>query len=76
MAQFIPFSGNGFSIFFDAELAVKKTLKEFIAHEKHHGLTDEQYKEIHDLCKLKVNPKQDNVKNEKPGKDSVKTSEK
>lgn len=74
MAQIIPFSGNGFTIFFDAELAAKKTLKEFIAHEKHHGLTDDQYKEVHDLCKLKVNPKIETAKAEKPGKDSMKTS--
>ena len=39
---------------FDAELAVDKSLKEFIAHEKHHGLSNEQLTEAYNLCKAAV----------------------
>jgi hypothetical protein len=37
---------------FDAEWAVSKSQKEFIQHESHHGLTADQLKEAHMLCKV------------------------
>jgi hypothetical protein len=39
---------------FDAELAAGKTQKEFIQHELHTGLTPEQLKEAHMLCKVAI----------------------
>jgi hypothetical protein len=42
------------SITFNASWAASKTEKEFIDHEKHHGLTDAQLKEAHKLCKEAV----------------------
>jgi hypothetical protein len=50
---FLKFEG----VAFNKEWAASKTLEQFIAHEKHHGLSDEKMKEIHDLCKLKEAPK-------------------
>lgn len=43
-------------ITFNAEWAATKTVQEFVAHEKHHGLTDAQLKEAHSLCKAAVAP--------------------
>jgi hypothetical protein len=43
-------------ITFNANWAGSKTEKEFIEHEKHHGLTDTQLKEVHKLCKEAVKP--------------------
>lgn len=39
---------------FNANWANTKTEKEFVAHEKHHGLSDSQLKEAHNLCKTAV----------------------
>jgi hypothetical protein len=39
---------------FDADWAANKSQKDFIAHEKHHGLTNEQLIEAHNLCKAAV----------------------
>ena len=46
---FIKFEG----ILFNKEWVASKTLKEVIEHEKHHGLSDEQMKELYGLCKGK-----------------------
>ena len=46
MAVFINYNG----VHFNAEEAAAKSVKEFIEHEKHHGCTPDQYKEIHALC--------------------------
>ena len=56
------------NIWFNYKLAAGKTLQEFIKHEKHHGLTEEQYKEVHDLCvkKEKVERKIDKSDQENP----------
>ncbi len=45
-------------ITFDAEWAASKTLEEFKEHEKHHGLTADQLKEAHGLCKKLVEPEE------------------
>ena len=50
----IRFSDGKRSIKFNKEWVASKTLKEFTEHEKHHGLTPAQYKEVHDLAKGKV----------------------
>lgn len=39
---------------FDVESAAGKTQKDFIQHESHHGLTPEQLKQAHMLCKVAV----------------------
>ena len=41
---------------FNADWAAAKAEKEFVEHEKHHGLTDAQLKEAHKLCKEAVKP--------------------
>ena len=41
---------------FNADCAASKDVKEFVEHEKHHGLTDAQLKEAHKLCKEAVKP--------------------
>lgn len=41
---------------FNADWVASKTLEEFSEHEKHHGLTPTQLKEVHQLCKEKVKP--------------------
>lgn len=41
-------------IAFNAEWAASKSLGEFSRHEAHHGLSKEQYREVHDLCKQAV----------------------
>lgn len=41
---------------FNAVWANGKTEKEFIEHERHHGLTDAQLSEAYKLCKLAQNP--------------------
>lgn len=41
-------------IAFDAEWGASKSQKEFIAHEKHSGLTNDQLIEAHNLCKAAV----------------------
>lgn len=44
---------NG-SVAYDADWAASKSQKEFIAHEKHNGLSNEQLIEAHNLCKAAV----------------------
>lgn len=43
-------------ITFNADWASTKTEKEFVEHEKHHGLTDAQLKDAYKLCKEAVKP--------------------
>lgn len=43
-------------IVFDADWAVSISEKEFIEHEKHHGLSNAELKEAHKLCKEAVKP--------------------
>jgi hypothetical protein len=43
-------------ISFNATWAATKTEKEFIEHEAHHGLSKDQLKEAHKLCKEAVKP--------------------
>jgi len=40
---------------FNADWAASKPMKDFIEHEKHHGLSKEQLTEAHNLCKTAVN---------------------
>ena len=49
---------------FNAEWVASVTLAQFIEHEKHHGLTAEQMKEIHETAKKVMKPVK--VKKEKP----------
>lgn len=49
MPKFISYQGIGFN----QESAASKTFAEFSKHEKHHGLSDEQLKEIWDVAKGK-----------------------
>lgn len=53
---FIKFHFGDKEIAFNAEFAASKTLAEFKEHEKHHGLTHKQYKEVHDACRKIVSP--------------------
>jgi len=39
---------------FNADWAVTKTQKQFVDHESHTGLTADQLKEAHNLCKAAV----------------------
>lgn len=39
---------------FNAGWAATKSVKEFVEHEKHHGLSKEQLTEAHNLCKTAV----------------------
>jgi hypothetical protein len=50
--SFVPYEG----VSFNAEWAATKTEKEFIEHERHHGLSDAQLKEAYKLCKEAVKP--------------------
>jgi len=50
--MFLVFENLGAA--FNYEWAAKKSLAEFKEHEKHHGFTDEQFKEIHDACVAKA----------------------
>jgi hypothetical protein len=47
----IYFEGVGFS----KEWVAGKTFTEFCEHEKHHGLTKQQLKEVYNLCAQKIN---------------------
>lgn len=46
----VPYQG----VTFNAEWAASLTQAEFVKHESHHGLTEEQLKEAHKLCKEAV----------------------
>lgn len=50
MAKKVTYEG----ITINADWAASKDVKEFVEHEKHHGLTDAQLKEAHKLCKEAV----------------------
>jgi Spy/CpxP family protein refolding chaperone len=41
-------------IAFNSAWASGKTLQEFMEHEKHHNLTEEQMKQVHALCKAEM----------------------
>jgi hypothetical protein len=41
---------------FNADWAAKKSEAEFVKHESHHDLTDEQIKEAYKLCLAAVKP--------------------
>lgn len=41
-------------IAFNAAWVASKSLREFMDHEKHHGLSREQFKEVHKLCRAAV----------------------
>jgi hypothetical protein len=43
-------------ITFNADWAASVAEKDFVEHEKHHGLSDTQLKEAHKLCKQAVKP--------------------
>jgi len=54
---------------FNSALASKRSLSEFIAHEKHLGLSEDEMKEVHALCKAEnksQNAQKEEVSNEKP----------
>lgn len=59
--EFISYTVGEQTLAFNKAWVASKTLKEFSDHEKHHGLSAEQYKEIHDICTGK---KTDPVKTE------------
>jgi hypothetical protein len=65
MAEFITYEGIGFN----KNWVASKSLKEFSEHEKHHGLSPEQYKEVHDLCTGKVKEEKKEDKAVKPTSD-------
>jgi len=48
----LPYKG----VVFNADWAATKSEKEFIEHEKHHGLSDTELKEAYKLCKEAVKP--------------------
>jgi hypothetical protein len=50
----VPYTGGATLVSYDAEWAASKSQKEFIAHEKHNGLSNEQLIEAHNLCKAAV----------------------
>ncbi len=43
----VVYKGIGFT----EEWVAQQTLKQFTLHEKHHGLTNEEYEQIHKICK-------------------------
>jgi hypothetical protein len=47
----VVFKSGDVEISFYPEINAKKTFKEFAKHEAHHGLTEDQLKEAHNLCK-------------------------
>jgi len=57
----VIFKKGDVTIAFTKEVAAAKTLAEFKLHEAHHGLTDAEYKQIHDACcnKIAKAPKKD-----------------
>lgn len=68
---FLKFDFGDKQISFNAEVNAKKTFKDFCEHEKHHGLTPEQLKEVHDACKAgkKPEPKNAETKAAEPAAD-------
>lgn len=50
----VPYTGGDTLVAYDADWAASKSQKEFIAHEKHNGLSNEQLIEAHNLCKAAV----------------------
>jgi hypothetical protein len=50
----VSYNGGQVQVSFDAEWAAGKSQKDFVAHEKHHGLTNAQLIEAHNLCKTAV----------------------
>jgi len=54
--MFIPFEADRGTVWFNKEWVASVTLKEFIAHEKHHGIPDDKMKEIWNLCKQEEKP--------------------
>jgi hypothetical protein len=50
----VPYKGGATLVVYDADWAASKSQKEFIAHEKHNGLSNEQLAEAHNLCKAAV----------------------
>jgi predicted transcriptional regulator len=55
------------SIKFIVEANKDKTFKQFAEHEKHHGLTKEQYREVYDLIQIEAGNK---VEKEAPAPDA------
>lgn len=53
-------------ISFNADWAAGITEKEFVKHESHHGLTADQLKQVHSLCKTAVAPAQAPAAEPKP----------
>lgn len=48
--QWIKWTGGGKTIAFNKTANGAKSFADFAEHEKHHGLTTEQLREIHQLC--------------------------
>lgn len=46
------------NIAFNAVWANSKTEAEFVAHEKHHEITEDQLREVHKLCKAAQAPQE------------------
>jgi hypothetical protein len=44
------------NINFNAAWASSVSVQDFIEHEKHHGLSDDQLAQVHELCRIEVNP--------------------
>lgn len=41
---------------FNSKWAASKTVAEFVKHESHHGLSEEQLREVHAICVEKQKP--------------------
>lgn len=47
---------------FNSEWVASQTLEEFQEHEKHHGLSKDQLKEVHNACKKEAGKKKPETK--------------
>lgn len=51
---------------FNKEWVASKTFKQFCDHEKHHGLSEDQMREVYNICKAKPVKKEEEKADEQP----------
>lgn len=62
----MTFTFGNKTIMFNEQFAASKSLEDFIKHEKHHGLTDDQFKEVYELCVKKCKSEKQMTKKAEP----------
>ena len=68
--QVVVFRSGDITITFFVEINAKKSFNDFYEHEKHHPITKEQLKEVHDIILKKAGkPKKEEKKQEQPAAD-------